>query len=112
MNAPLVKNPQSGFQLSVLIRKVFHVAPSFLEVACHVSIHLFSGSSRVSSQMTWNVPFGAAATHAKNWSFGAGWPELSTESVFASDHVWSPSRDSQYEMFVPDWARSMEFCST
>src|SRR6266511_4470435 len=107
MNAPLVKNPQSGFQLSVLMRKVFHVLPSFFDVACHVSIHPFSGSSRLSSQITWNVPFGAAATHAKNRSFGAGWPALSTESVFAADQVSPPSWDSQYEMFMPELAASM-----
>ena|SRR5438552_12908114 len=98
MNRPLVKNPQSGFQFTVLIRKDFHVLPSSFDTACHVSIHRLPGSRRLSSHCAYMIPFGAMAPHAKNLSFGAGLPLLSTDRNFAVDHVRPPSCESQYEI--------------
>src|SRR5256886_879388 len=112
MKHPQVKKPRNGFQDTLLILRLFHVAPSLPEVASHVSMFVLAGSRRRSYQMAKNFPFSSEAMAGKNWSCGAGIPGLVVLRNCASDQVIPPSCESEIEMSAPDWARFTLFWYT
>src|SRR5947199_8649052 len=102
MKHPQLKKPRFGFQLSVLIRWLAHVAPSSDERACHVSILTLFGSRRRSNQIAKKFPLASEAIAGKNWSFGAGSAVSVVLRKRASDHVSPPSCESWIEMSALD----------
>src|SRR5712691_2146592 len=108
MKQPQLKKPSSGFQGTLEMSQLLHVAPSSDENAWNVSISLLLGSLRLSNQIACKFPASSTAIHGKNWSFGAAAPPA-VLMVFASDHVVPPSRDCWNEMSAPDVCRSTLF---
>src|SRR5512132_3873934 len=109
MNAPEVKNPRSGFQERVLIRRCGQLAPSLVEVACQVSMLRLAGSRRRSNQMAYRLPSGLESTQGKNWSLPAGPPPAWVLRKRASVQCKPPSWDGWTEMSAPETAPLMKF---
>jgi hypothetical protein len=98
-----VKNPRSGFQERVLMRRWDQPRPSLVEVACQVSMLRLAGSRRRSNQMAYRLPSGLESTQGKNWSLGAGAPAWVLRNL-ASVQWKPPSRDCCTEMSAPEAA--------
>src|SRR5678816_2930663 len=109
MNAPEVKNPRSGFQDRVLMRRCCQLAPSLVEVACQVSMLRLAGSRRRSNQMAYRLPSGLESTQGKNWSLRAGAPPAWVLRKLASLQVRPPSWDCWTEMSAPEAEALMKF---
>src|SRR5215212_1990209 len=103
MKAPEVKNPRSGFQERVLMRRWGQLRPSLVEVACQVSMLRLAGSRRRSNQMAYRLPSGLESTQGKNWSLWAGAPAWVLRKR-ALVQCRPPSRDCCTEMSAPEVA--------